>query len=888
MSLLSITSHHHLHRSHNSLGMHKSQVISRQIPAPPQQQLPYFAHGTRVTVRDLFGGMPVRVKQRAITAEKHGGNSKEWDILKRDVVALLLSWPLGISMTLREIGPGQKMVIRTPSIKPESGSTAHVSKICNILSQASFITASERSSWVSVRASTANLTITGAISLNPSATKSVQFVAFGIQPLIAFDRQSILHDEINRLFQNSAFGNEEEAVELNAVEMSRRAQDGRYIGDGFTTKELKGARKGVDRWPMFYINAQQKSGSFRSRKIDVDDILDEKGNSLSDLVHLIQAMILEFLAKNHFQPKGRQGRNLSHTPSGDSRLLETSTQHSRDSTPAQKSILKKTGHSKGLLSNSDLLGANVKLPSFQRSSSNSNSPFDAWSRVKSGTSTVKPTAIEDLTRMAAIRSPLLRPATAPLPHSHHSSLTLRSSTPGTARSSKSSKAHAPVISSSGKITRRPFEDTVLSPSIAIPIIPEDKLRNIDAVDNGDDITMWTNPITKATSLVNIRTGLTIPAMKPGDTEISVATSGTRLATWKKLKSTIEPREEVSSPWIDSLLRNWDNPVFRPVELSIPQVFLDTDGDTQHVLHGHKHNYSQLDIDKAFKEVSTGINGQITKDALRKAEVISQVDKKFILVKLKCRSRTAPPANTLVIIDQHAADERIRIEILLSELCAKPNPALPGESSILTTTLEKPLTLEVSMKEIKLLRTHQQHFTNWGIIYDVPTHDIPTSDRGTRRLLVRALPHGVAERCKLDSRLLIELIRTEVHHINSSSSSTSSPRPTEPEAQHNWLTNIHTCPQGILDMLNSRACRSAIMFNDVLSKQQCEVLVRRLADCAFPFQCAHGRPSLVPLVDLGSDGNGGFAGMGRDDSDGDRGGFGKEFRKWKMKKGEGST
>ena len=42
-----------------------------------------------------------------------------------------------------------------------------------------------------------------------------------------------------------------------------------------------------------------------------------------------------------------------------------------------------------------------------------------------------------------------------------------------------------------------------------------------------------------------------------------------------------------------------------------------------------------------------------------------------------------------------------------------------------------------------------------------------------------------------------------------------------------------------------------MFNDVLSKEECEALVQRLATCAFPFQCAHGRPSMVPLVNLGS-------------------------------------
>lgn len=41
-----------------------------------------------------------------------------------------------------------------------------------------------------------------------------------------------------------------------------------------------------------------------------------------------------------------------------------------------------------------------------------------------------------------------------------------------------------------------------------------------------------------------------------------------------------------------------------------------------------------------------------------------------------------------------------------------------------------------------------------------------------------------------------------------------------------------------------------MFNDELSLEECSSLVLQLADCAFPFQCAHGRPSMVPLMGLG--------------------------------------
>lgn len=42
---------------------------------------------------------------------------------------------------------------------------------------------------------------------------------------------------------------------------------------------------------------------------------------------------------------------------------------------------------------------------------------------------------------------------------------------------------------------------------------------------------------------------------------------------------------------------------------------------------------------------------------------------------------------------------------------------------------------------------------------------------------------------------------------------------------------------------------AIMFNDKLDLGQCERLVYQLSKTVFPFQCAHGRPSMVPLTTL---------------------------------------
>ena len=64
-----------------------------------------------------------------------------------------------------------------------------------------------------------------------------------------------------------------------------------------------------------------------------------------------------------------------------------------------------------------------------------------------------------------------------------------------------------------------------------------------------------------------------------------------------------------------------------------------------------------------------------------------------------------------------------------------------------------------------------------------------------------------------------------------------------------------------------------MFNDELTRDQCQTIVARLAKCKFPFQCAHGRPSLVPLVDVRRVDM--RAGMQQRD-----GSFGAAFRKWK--------
>src|SRR5947207_10293245 len=61
-----------------------------------------------------------------------------------------------------------------------------------------------------------------------------------------------------------------------------------------------------------------------------------------------------------------------------------------------------------------------------------------------------------------------------------------------------------------------------------------------------------------------------------------------------------------------------------------------------------------------------------KKDIEQAKVIGQLDDKFIACKLPCMLNIdqdiEEKRNILVLVDQHAADERVRIEMLLKEFC----------------------------------------------------------------------------------------------------------------------------------------------------------------------------------------------------------------------------
>lgn len=331
-------------------------------------------------------------------------------------------------------------------------------------------------------------------------------------------------------------------------------------------------------------------------------------------------------------------------------------------------------------------------------------------------------------------------------------------------------------------------------------------------------------------------------------------------------------ERKMSAFVMSVLKDHKSTAFKPItEPAIPQISSSStsDSDVNAILHGHKHNCSHTDIDKAFKS-SAGNGGEIrrlSKEGLRNGTVIQQVDNKFVLIKVP-----EATGQVLVLIDQHAADERIRIEGLLSDYFKPEDASVKFEGlragypagglkvGVKVELLATPIHFDISTMEAHKLRIKQQYFAGWGICFALRKG----LKRDAAMVVVTALPPGIVERCKLEPKLAIDLIRKELYASLEKPAATTTITCTdvittrvaaddEPRTTHvhnDWLERVHNIPQGVLDMLDSRACRSAIMFNDSLSLEECKALVDKLARTRFPFICAHGRPSMVPLVETG--------------------------------------
>ncbi|KAI9832951.1 MAG: DNA mismatch repair protein [Phylliscum demangeonii] len=242
-----------------------------------------------------------RRKLHRLLEEHNGESNREWEALKKGIVALLLGWGCEVDLLVSDAQHVKKFAFqRSPQAKIlEIGAgrrpVTPLALTKKLVVQASYQSRQHADFWVSLSGSNASLSISGAICLKPAPTKQVQFLSLGVEPIIAETGHNILVDEINRFFAASTFGIVEDVDGLGACRRKRSL-------DGYgANRPGTGMKKGVEKWPMFFMKIEIGPSKLKL-KVDEDDILGNQSN-LNETLNLLRVMVGQFLKEYCFEPK---------------------------------------------------------------------------------------------------------------------------------------------------------------------------------------------------------------------------------------------------------------------------------------------------------------------------------------------------------------------------------------------------------------------------------------------------------------------------------------------------------------------------------------------------------------------------------------------------------
>lgn len=158
---------------------------------------------------------------------------------------------------------------------------------------------------------------------------------------------------------------------------------------------------------------------------------------------------------------------------------------------------------------------------------------------------------------------------------------------------------------------------------------------------------------------------------------------------------------------------------------------------------------------------------------------------------------------LVLLDQHAAHERVLFEQMLARV---QQGEAPSQRLLL------PETIELSPRDTPFLRQLMPALSRLGV---------GLSEFGERTFLLDALPPFVkASNPKKFVLELIDALKAAGQDVNS------------------WRLGE--------DVVAKTVCRHAVKANDPLAQPELEHLLEDLRRCTMPYTCPHGRPTLIEM------------------------------------------
>lgn len=205
------------------------------------------------------------------------------------------------------------------------------------------------------------------------------------------------------------------------------------------------------------------------------------------------------------------------------------------------------------------------------------------------------------------------------------------------------------------------------------------------------------------------------------------------------------------------------------------------------------------VQPATPPATAAVQQQLLKiNDLDRARLIGQLFNTYILMELD---------QELLLIDQHAAHEKVLFEALL----ARRREARSQHGAAPVQPMLVPLVIEFSRREMQVLQQNQDIIRQMGFEFDV---------FGPSSIALRSYPD------------------TGKHQIQA-----------EPAFRLALETLIAEPPDNddkIADFYYSMACKAAVKAHDALKPVEIEQLLANLRLLENPYQCPHGRPVVVRL------------------------------------------
>lgn len=183
----------------------------------------------------------------------------------------------------------------------------------------------------------------------------------------------------------------------------------------------------------------------------------------------------------------------------------------------------------------------------------------------------------------------------------------------------------------------------------------------------------------------------------------------------------------------------------------------------------------------------------SREGLRQVRIIGEIADLYLV---------AEGPDGLVLIDQHAAHERILFERMLKRLRTKESPR---------QGLLLPVTADFSAAEAEGLRRHAQHLEKLG--FDIEHF-------GGNSFLISAAP------AELPQENIVGMLCDILEELR-----------LDPRAGRSTLSE---------ERVAQAACKAAVKAHDHLQRREVNELLTELAQTELPYTCPHGRPTMINL------------------------------------------